>query len=1178
MEFTIISIGSSELLTEVLNGLAMIMGTGDVDRAAGTALLAFCLWSGVKYTMNPSSGMPWAQCLVGMIMFACFFGPSVTVVVEDAYSGKTTVTDNIPVGPAAAGSFLSHVGYGLTQIMEQGYGTVTDTARVSTGGFVDPLKSLVALRREDIRNMSFKLADQALPSIYDSRKTIENYMRYCTARKSGLEGESAMKKVNTEQLPDALYLNSSFYTTMVMDSVTGTLKTCEEAQADISTIYSTITDNNSIERAFQTLSGTNTSAEDAGTDSRLVRLQNFLASFSATSAANTNDLFAAGIMSPLLEAARAGHLKDGLDMTAALAINSAIQTRNAQWAYEGSSFLQTMRPMMAILEAIVYAISPIAAIIVVMGSAGMAMVGKYMQMIFWLQLWMPMMSIINLYSINSAAEKFYQMTGYDSEMQLGSFYAFNNYSTMAEAYTSTAGMMLGAVPLLAMMIATGSIYTLNSLAGRMTSPDTFDEGRVSANPGKAPTLLNQAPISSFDQASGLSATGASSGLGSYNVSEIASSAHSRAQAKSAESTQAFSESLSAAHQSSATRGYVNSQLQSIAGNQAYTSSEGYGSAKQMLSSITDSMGLSTSQANAVTEAAIMKMAGGIQGTVGIGGGNKASPSLLSGGVTGGADGSYTDQFSSKEEYSNTVNEALSRLRSQGFSEQDQTSLSQGFQNAWQKSSTRSSQSSETNSQTAALNQQATQAYKDSQTAQSTQGIVSSYGQANSVTREQAAMRILNNQDANAGLNQVFDSAAAQNPLMREAMQRERDHLTSGPNGLNSEKAEAIAKLSTLTGLKNYSSAADGSYANNINSLQNAGVMGAAFGETFNPGSTATLGGSITPTNANGSANAGLVDRTQAATAGAAGYNASEMNAVTAGSQSHYDFKDLDGLYQGSKAEFNLQSGTEAASESRARGTSMINDARNSIAPEGPEMLAAAGMWTGNAADALMSYGNPTMGGEILTNEGQSQASTLSTGDLQSLLAQGKENDSTFGWITDYLNEQGGGALNNNLDRMPAETREAYLSMSEDEQAAVQRGFVGNVTQQAGARFMTEQSDALLETVNGMGTDSPIKTLALAEVAANTRSSFDKSSELGLDRTSTAQASDAAYQYLVGQGMSQEEAHSTVADIRESSQALTAGDERGYGGGILRYIKAADQFELADRQEQGQLYDVPASRN
>lgn len=1178
MEFTIISIGSSELLTEVLNGVAMIMGTGDVDRAAGTALLAFCLWSGVKYTMNPSSGMPWAQCLVGMLMFACFFGPSVTVVVEDAYSGKTTVTDNVPVGPAAAGSFLSHVGYGLTQMMEQGYGTVTDTGRVSTGGFVDPLKSLVALRREDVRNMSFKLADQELPSIYDSRKTVENYMRYCTARKPGLEGESAMKNVMSDQLPDALYLNSSYYTTMVMDSVTGTLKTCKDAQADISSIYSKLTDSSSIERAFQTLSGTNTSAEDAGTDSRLVRLQDFLASFSSTTAANTKDLFAAGIMYPLMESARAGHLKDGMDLAASAAINSAIQTRNAQWAYEGSSFLQTMRPMMAILEAIVYAISPIAAIIVMMGSAGMAMVGKYMQMIFWLQLWMPMMSIINLYSINSAAEKFYQMTGYDSELQLGSFYAFNNYTTMAEAYTSTAGMMLGAVPLLAMMIATGSIYTLNSLAGRMTSPDTFDEGRISANPGKAPTLLNQAPISSFDQASGLSATGASSGLGSYNVSEIASSAHSRAQAKSAESTQAFSESLSAAHQSAATRGYVNSQLQSIAGNQAYTSTEGYATAKQMLSSITDSMGLSTSQAKTVTESAIMKMAGGIQGSVGLGGGDKANPSLLSGGISAGGDATHSNQFASNEEYTNTVNEALNRLRSQGFSEQDQTSLSQGFQNAWQKSSTRSSQSSETNSQTAALNQQATQAYKDSQTAQSTQGIVSSYGQANSVTREQAAMRILNNQDANAGLNQVFDAAAAQNPLMREAMQRERDHLTSGPNGVNSEKAEAMAKLSALTSLKNYSNTADGSYANNINSLQNAGVMGAAFGETFNPGGTATIGGSITPTNANGNANSGLVGRTQAATAGATGYNAGEMSAVTAGSQSHYDFKDLDGLYQGSKAEFNLQSGAEAAAESKSRGFSMINDAGNSIAPEGAELLSKAGMWTGNAVDAFKTYANPTMGGELLTNEGQAQAAAMSTGDLQSMLAKGKEDEPTFGWISDFMNQQGGGALNNNLDRMPAETREAYLSMSEDDQAAVQRGFVANVTQQAGASFMTEQSDALIDTVNSMGADSPIKTLALAEVAANTRSSFEKSSELGLDRTSTAEASTAAYQYLVGQGMSQEEARSTVADIRESSQALTAGDEQGYGGGILRYIKAADQFELADRQEQGHLYDVPSSRN
>jgi len=1166
MEFTIISIGSSELLTEVLNGLAMIMGTGDVDRAAGTALLAFCLWSGVKYTMNPSSGMPWAQCLVGMIMFACFFGPSVTVVVEDAYSGKTTVTDNIPVGPAAAGSFLSHVGYGLTQIMEQGYGTVTDTGRVSTGGFVDPLKSLVALRREDVRNMSFKLADQELPSIYDSRKTVENYMRYCTARKPGLEGESAMKDVMSDQLPDALYLNSSYYTTMVMDSVTGTLKTCKEAQADISTIYSKITDSSSIERAFQTLSGTNTSAEDTGTDSRMVRLQDFLASFSATTAANTKDLFAAGIMYPLMEAARAGHLKDGKDLAASAAINSAIQTRNAQWAYEGSSFLQTMRPMMAILEAIVYAISPIAAIIVVMGSAGMAMVGKYMQMIFWLQLWMPMMSIINLYSINSAAEKFYQMTGYDSEMQLGSFYAFNNYSTMAEAYTSTAGMMLGAVPLLAMMIATGSIYTLNSLAGRMTSPDTFDEGRISANPGKAPTLLNQAPISSFDQASGLSATGASSGLGSYNVSQIASSAHSRAQSRSSESTTAFGKALTASLANTATRSATASMMDSASHSNAYTSSEGYSRAQQLMSSMTQSMGLTTSQSEALQSAVAMKMAGGLKGDLG---------NFGSAGMTG----SFSDQFSSQEEYSDNFNKLYSQMQNSSFSEQDQASLTTGFQQGWTETAATSNQSSQTNSMLGALNKTATQAYKDSLTAQSTQSIASSYGQANSVTREQAAMRILNDQEANAGLNQVFDAAAAKNPLMREAMQRERDHLTSGPNGVNSEKAETIAKFSALTGLKNYSSAADGSYANNISSLQNTGVMTAAFGDTFNPGQTATVPDSITPTETNGQTNAGIVGEASAATSGVQTFSSAGFNSTTAAANASPTDMQVSERYGFDKEETKIEEGGKLASETRAKADEHLDNALSQPMADSPAILAGVGELVSKGVDLAAIAANPSMAGTDLTQAGERVAPTISPDKLQQFAASAREQREDAGFwsgmaqdATSYFSDTGGGSLSSNLARMPEETRAAYSAMSPEDQEFAAKGFAQYASGQAFTKSMTQSGDNLLDRVNSWNPNSedPVQKYILAKTHQEIYSSDEKAASLGATGD-IKELSENAQQRMIDSGISPEKAAETIHGIDNAIDSLTTTGAAGAGGQLMRYSGIAAQLELADKQDRGDLF-------
>ncbi|MCV5888804.1 conjugal transfer protein TraG N-terminal domain-containing protein, partial [Escherichia coli] len=77
--------------------------------------------------------------------------------------------------------------------------------------------------------------------------------------------------------------------------------------------------------------------------------------------------------------------------------NQAIQQRNTQWAAEQSMFMSVVRPMLTFFEGFVYAITPIMGFIIVMGSMGMTLAGKYFQTVLWIQLWMPVLSITNLF-------------------------------------------------------------------------------------------------------------------------------------------------------------------------------------------------------------------------------------------------------------------------------------------------------------------------------------------------------------------------------------------------------------------------------------------------------------------------------------------------------------------------------------------------------------------------------------------------------------------------------------------------------------------------------------------------------------------------------------------------------------------------------------------------------------
>lgn len=118
MDFTIYTAGSVEFLEMMLNATAMVTGSGtteDIARIGALIGLLLVVFQAVF------SGQPigFQKPALMLVIYAMFYGPAVTVVIEDTVASQARVVDNVPLGPAFVGSTISTVAHGIAQTMEQ---------------------------------------------------------------------------------------------------------------------------------------------------------------------------------------------------------------------------------------------------------------------------------------------------------------------------------------------------------------------------------------------------------------------------------------------------------------------------------------------------------------------------------------------------------------------------------------------------------------------------------------------------------------------------------------------------------------------------------------------------------------------------------------------------------------------------------------------------------------------------------------------------------------------------------------------------------------------------------------------------------------------------------------------------------------------------------------------------
>lgn len=779
MEFTIYSVGESSFLEQILISITLISGSGSMAKLAMIGALLGVVFVLVQSVFQGAQSVNVQHILLGWVIYMCMFGPTARVHIEDSYSGHVKTVDNVPASVGIAGGMISNIGYGLTEMFEQGFGAIEPGA--NRRRYMESLEILTELQRNGNDSAIFAALNYNMGG-GDIRKSWDNYIRECTATKIDL-GESSIDEMAKQPIYDALRFESSIYGTQVFLPHQENL-TCSEAFTKLQTRTAAIKDNPAVLETVNRVLGFDPA--DAGqVQSPMDRAQTALHSLGANQA-NAYDFMQAAILEPLYLEAVMGKHQDVHDNTAALMVNQAIQQRNTQWAAEQSMFLTVARPLMAFFEGFVFAVTPVMAFLIMLGGMGLTLAMKYVQSLLWIQLWMPTLAVINLYIHSAVSHEMASKLNIGSE-PMNSMYALSSAADILGNWIAVGGMLAAATPIISLFFVTGSTYAFTSLAQRIGGSDHVNEKMA------APDIMSGGPVAQFaaqhqgDVFRGLQASGTESLMTGVNMGGSLDSATSSASATASQATEQFQQQFGRTWQNSWEQGSGYSMATSLGESLRSSNTDSAQALTSAVKNFANQHGLSTGQENVLLGALSAEAAARSGGEGPLSAGAKGQ-ALAQAAEKAGLTSAQAQSLADNAQISSTVTQALVSDVAQAMTDNSDNTWREGM----------SDSDSETLTKTATEVVTATQTYQQLESAKTSAGAALN-----------TDMRTLGSQvAANPVAMRQLDAAWQSTPetVKQEAAdleERYKADLSNGGYAMDPATAKAAARLTAMTNPANY---------------------------------------------------------------------------------------------------------------------------------------------------------------------------------------------------------------------------------------------------------------------------------------------------------------------------------------------------------------------------------------
>lgn len=526
--FSIVSLGNVDFLESVLQGVAMICGTGSFKQLCACGALIGLLFIGFQTVFQGAQRINLQHLLVCFICYVGFFGPSCRVTIEDAQTGYVKLVDNVPLGVGVAASGISQIGYGLMHLIEQGYGEVS---RTSNFHYTEPLQILNRLRTATYGDELWAALDAECGAGCNTKQAVINYISECTM-KGIKKGEITLSQIMDSKFTaghkfDEFAWDSELHMTYLPLIEGGTIvgeggmMTCKDAWPKIKTlVFNNVSKAGVAQRLNRMVNIRDYSTGSYVVPSNYNRVQSAFTALGFTTS-TAQDYTMASMVVPVFSEAGLKFYTTEQDRASAISVSQALEQRRTQWAAEQSLFMTSSKAFIAFFEGFAYAITPIMGFLMLTGAFGLGLVGKYFMVIAWIQLWFPCMSICNLYTMTGARTELA-----DAALDGASIYSLDQiYGRVAE-WVSIGGMLFAATPVLAMFLVSGSMLAFNSIAGRLSGRDHFNEKIATPDAVQPAAAMNMAPGTTYNRTQGVFASGAEHFVPTYSLTQDASTLES----------------------------------------------------------------------------------------------------------------------------------------------------------------------------------------------------------------------------------------------------------------------------------------------------------------------------------------------------------------------------------------------------------------------------------------------------------------------------------------------------------------------------------------------------------------------------------------------------------------------------------------------------------------------------
>jgi hypothetical protein len=596
----IISFGDPSTLNMTMNAIASIFGDGGYKAAAAAIALFTVIGSTIHSLGEGKQELPFGRLIAGVIIYVMGFGTLTSVSIENRYDGTVTQIDNVPVAVAVPASLISNIGLYFTETMETAFGSPNSLSRISSSGYLAPMKVLASYRTAGMLDCPSGETASTGAGI-NLCKSLSYYIAECAMIKA--TRDNSYLSMREEDALSSIEFNSAAHATQIVNE-SGSVETlsCTDAYTRIAAAFNGPT--------FDSMVATNNylSGVRLGEDG-FIRTGDALEAIAADSGKARNFLINQYIDGARGKGELAYYYKTG-STDLAENLQSSIEQRNYGWTVQGEMFVQIVDKFIAIVESLIYGVAPFIGLMVLTGAVGAKTFMLYIQVLAIIQL-IPALLVVtqNILMKDLEATQIMLAARYD----VGSKEYGDLLTSKVKELMGMGGMLSATVvPALAMAFVTGSGMAVMGAFKGIAAPakDTDATPDISNQGGSIQNLgnMNTADVNRYNQAISKSTYGA---LGDVTRNLSNSNSVSDAKKDVAQANQAYQSTLSNVKQSSQDHNWSSSDFMR-AGQSITSGSQTIDSwADKQVQSVAGSGEWSTSTTNAVKSALVASASMGL---------------------------------------------------------------------------------------------------------------------------------------------------------------------------------------------------------------------------------------------------------------------------------------------------------------------------------------------------------------------------------------------------------------------------------------------------------------------------------------------------------------------------------------------------------------------------------------